>query len=191
MNGTLAALVTVQAPRGYGAATLSVRVDLVEHERRQNASLGSINSPAVLDLLMQLPVGLPVPVGVLQDRDRRFLCRLQPGIVERAGGEVTRLAVKPVMVELATVVGRVNQRTIGLASGFAPFCSRAIVTTARPSGARLAEADFWGIGVVLECDGVRETLVEPEPWRPMRHTVPGWLFTEQVYRAILAAPAAL
>lgn len=187
MNGTLAALVTVQAPRGYGTATLSVRVDPVEHQRRQLVGLGGIGSPAVLDLLMQLPVGLPVPVGVLQDRDRRCLRRLQPGIVELTSGEVTRLAVKPTVVELATVEGRVNQRTIGLASGFAPFCSRAILTPVRPSAARLAEADFWGIGVILERDGVRETLFEPEPWRPMRHTVAGWLFTEQVYRAVLAA----
>lgn len=137
---------------------------------------------------MGLPAGFPIPVGALPVRDQRQLRRIPAGAVhiDYAHGRpahVTRLAVKPAVVEVATVEGRVNAETMGRATAFAPFCRRQIVTPARPTIDRLAEADFWGVGVVLDHSGEQEVLVEPKPWRPVRHTVAGWQFVERAYQA--------
>lgn len=178
----------VPAPRGYGRATLTVTLDVAEHERRQTATLGGITSYAVLDLLMQLPIGFPVPVGALAVNEQRLLRRMPTGVmhvdsVHGRPAHVTRLAVKPAVVEVAVVEGRLNAETLGRATGFAPFCRRSILAPVRPSVNRLAEADYWGVGVTLDCGDDREVLVEPQPWRPMRHTAAGWLFAERAYRA--------
>lgn len=178
--------VVVPAPRGYGRAMLTVRPDEAEHRRRRQAGLGAITSPAILDLLMQLPVGFPVPVGALAVRDQRLLRRLPAGVVHidyvhGRAAHVTRLAVKPAVVDIAVVEGRVNAETMGRATGFAPFCRRQIVTPVRPPAERLTEADFWGVGVAYR----GEMLVAPAPWRPQRYTAAGWLFVEEVYRAAL------
>jgi len=185
----------VPAPRGYGRATLTVTLNAAEHERRQTASLDGITSPAVLDLLMQLPVGFPVPVGALEVRDQGLLRKVPAGVVHvdyRHGrpAHVTRMAVKPATVDLAVVEGRLNDTTLGRATGFAPFCRRMILTPTRPSADRLIEADFWGVGVALDRSGDHEVLVDPKPWQPMRHTAAGWVFIERVYGQVLAEQAA-
>lgn len=180
--------VVVPAPRGYGRAMLTVTLDPVEHERRRQAGLGGITSPEALDLLMQLPVGFSVPVGALAARDQRLLRKLPAGVVaidsvHGRPARVTRLAVKPAVVDLAVVEGRLNAETLGRATGFAPFCRRTVLVPVRPPAERLAEADYWGVGVTLVRGGEHEVLVEPAPWRPQRHTAAGWLFVERAYQA--------
>jgi hypothetical protein len=90
-------------------------------------------------------------------------------------------------VILARVEGAPTRRDLGRASGFAPFCARTLVIPRLPHRAGfLTEADFWGIGITHRAsDGSEETLVEPRPWRPMRHTPAGWRFVEQAYAEYL------
>src|SRR6266511_3082371 len=83
-------------------ALLGYRLNEQEVTRRQARQLGSISSPDILDLLM----GLPVPMKSLTRRERSALRSAPPGAVSSADGEVTREAVAPVAVDFAIVPAR-------------------------------------------------------------------------------------
>lgn len=180
---------------GYGGATLHLAIDPAEHQRRQAAGIGPITGHGFggLDHLMALPAGLPVPVDSLTEAQRAYVLRAPAVICTIHDGQVTRHAIRPCRVTLATVRSATACKTALESAGrFAPFCARAVVITRRPRMVEtLTEFDFWGIGAVLEhADGTTETLVEPAPWRPMRHTPAGWWFAERAYTAYLEHTAA-
>jgi hypothetical protein len=165
-------------------ALVCYRMDAAEDTRRRRMSAGPIVSADVLDLLLGLPLGLPVPVAALTRQERGRLARAPHGAVSVAAGQAVRRAVAPVTVQLALVPARSWRRGLVTASRFAPFCSRAMVLPAGPADPTelQMEADFYGIGVVVARDRKTEVLVEPEPFRRRRFTAAGWQFLEEVYR---------
>lgn len=48
----------------------------------------------------------------------------------------------------------------------------------------LAEADFYGIGVLIDMGDEIEMALEPEPYRPQRHTAAAWRFVEELYQRV-------
>ncbi|GGN46326.1 hypothetical protein GCM10011578_099130 [Streptomyces fuscichromogenes] len=179
--------------RGWPAATLHLNIDPAEHTRRQQTGLRHIRAHwSLLDTLMELPPGVPVPVDNLTKRQQDDVRRAPAGVLDLNLGLVTRHAIRPCRVTLATVFGTCTRERIGKASTYAPVCSRAIVTPAPPRrDYLLTEADYWGIGVLLDHgDGELETLVTPAPWQPQRHTPAAWHFAETAYASYLEhAPA--
>lgn len=115
------------------------------------------------------------------------MSRAPCGVLDLALGIVTRHAVRPCRVDLATVHATCTRDSIARASNYAPICTRAVVTPTPPRrNYLLSEADFWGIGVFLDHGhGDLETLVPPEPWRPKRHTPAAWRFAETAYASYL------
>lgn len=187
---------TVQVPSfpGYRGATLHLAIDEAEHQRRQAAGIGPVTGYGFggLDHLMALPAGLPVPLLRLTPAQRLYVLRAPAGICTVEDDEVTRHAIRPCRVTLATVRFATACKTaLESASRFAPFCARRVVIQRRTRWTEtLAEFDFYGIGVSLEHSaGGLETLVDPAPWRPMRHTPAGWWFAERAYAAYLAHTA--
>ena len=170
---------------GTKNTVLHVGVDPAEHRRRQLAGLGAVLNWAVLDLLMDLPVGEPVPVGVVE---RDLLRCLPPGAVEVTATHITRLAVRPCRVHRAVISGTATRRNLDRVGRFAPFCARTLLIPKPPRRPDfLSEADFWGIGVALEhADGGHEVLVPEQAWIPRRHTVIGWRFAEEAYGQVTA-----
>lgn len=178
---------------GAKDTVLHVGLDPVEHERRQLAGLGGIANWSVLDLLMELPVGEPIPIGALAWDHRPLLRRLPAGVAEVTQTHVTRLAVRSCRVHRAVIAGPATRRNLDRTSRFAPFCARTLLIPKSPRRADfLTEADFYGIGVAVEHqDGGHEVLVPERPWVPKRHTVAGWRFAEKAYqRALTTAPSA-
>lgn len=182
--------IPVPSPRGYRAATLHLTLDPAEHARRQQTGLGHISDShcALLDTLMVLPTGVPFPVDGLTERQQNAVRRAPAGILDLTLGIVTRHAIRPCRVELATVHATCTRDSIGRASYYAPFCARAVVTPHPPRrNYLLSEADYWGIGVLLDHgSGELETLVEPDLWRPKRHTPAAWRFAEAAYASYLS-----
>jgi hypothetical protein len=186
-------LAAVPSPSGYAGATLDLDVDQVEHQRRQDAGIGSIlgNGFGGLNHLMALPAGLPVPIADLTEQQRAYVKAAPAGICTVTRGLVTRDAIRPCRVALATVRFRhAGRLALDSASRFAPFCARQVVIERYPRmphpDVTLLDFAFYGIGVVLEQpDGALETLVEPRPWRPQRHTPAAWWFAETAYRQYL------
>ncbi len=181
--------VQAPSPRGYRAATLHLTIDPAEHARRQEAGLGHISDShcALLDTLMSLPPGIPVPHDDLTERQQADVRRAPAGILDLTLGIVTRYAIRPCRVDLATVHAPCTRDSIGRTSSYAPFCTRAVVAPAPPRcNYLLSEANLWGVGVFLDHgNGELETLVEPEPWRPKRHTPAAWRFAEAAYASYL------
>lgn len=158
-------------------AVLYYRFDTTEHARRQHAAAAPLKV-AALETLLSLPVDMGVPLASLSASERARVHQLPAGAATIADGQVTRRAVRPLVVDLAAVPGP-PRKALEQASRFAPFCARAAVL-ARPARRMcdyLNEAAFWGVGVVVG----GELVLEPSPWRPQRHTAAGWRFVEQVY----------
>lgn len=163
-------------------ALLLYRVDEAERRRRQAVGAERLDSIPALECLLGLPIGLPVPVGSLPDQtDVRDLPR---GAVEWDTDLVTRRAVRPLAVDLAIVRAAGWRTGLERAGRFAPFCRRALLLDEVPHARLdeiLAEATFYGIGVLVnEPDGIRIAL-EPEAYRPQRHTAAAWHFVEELY----------
>lgn len=163
------------------------RLDHVEHDRRTAAQAGWLDSFRPLEALMNLPVGETVPRSLLSREMRPEIRRLPQGSVAVDRASVTRLAVRPLRVDLIVVPAATFRRGLNAASQFAPFSRRAMLLPKVPCGLdeKLFEADFYGVGVMVPDgnDGVR-MLLEPAPWRAIRHTTAGWCFAEEVYRKV-------
>ncbi|MQS15707.1 hypothetical protein F7Q99_26415 [Streptomyces kaniharaensis] len=163
-------------------AFLLYRVDEPEHRRRQEVGAERLDSIPALACLLGLPVGLPVPVGSLPEQTE--VRDLPRGAVEWDTDLVTRRAVRPLAVDLVVVRAADPRTGLERAGRFAPFCRRAVLLDEVPCAgldAIVAEAAFYGIGVLLdEPDGIRIAL-EPEAYRPLRHTAAAWHFVEELY----------
>ncbi|MFD8752907.1 hypothetical protein ACFV0O_18310 [Kitasatospora sp. NPDC059577] len=163
-------------------ALLLYRIDEREHRRREAVGAERLDSIAVLECLLDLPVDLPVPVGSLPQRVE--VRRFPHGAVESNTELVTRRAVRPLAVDLAVVSATDWRQGLERAGRFAPVCRRAVLLRRIPCAGLdevLTEAAFYGIGVfVHEQDGIRMAL-QPEAYRPLRHTAAAWHFVEELY----------
>lgn len=189
-------LVAVPSFSGYSGATLHLAIDHTEHQRRQDRHMGPVLDWTALETCLSLPHGEPVPWQALTIRQQDSI-RRAPAHVFRITGRrhqptVTRILLRPCRIVRATVRSATASATaLGKVTSFAPMCERSLIVTRRPRMPEtLIEFGFWGAGLYLDHDGELETLVEPTPWRPMRHTPAGWRFTEQAYGSYLKhAPA--
>ena len=121
----------------------------------------------LLDTLMDLPAGLPVPAAALTRPARRRVAGAPTGVVRVSGGQVTRDLVPAVTPLLAIITARDWAGGLARASRFAPYCRRMVVGP-RPAGGGevLQTADRLGIGVAVRGGaGAAEVLLEPEPVR--------------------------
>jgi hypothetical protein len=167
-------------------AVVIYRADAGEFGRRGDTGLGVITRVDLLDLLLGLPHGCPVPSGSLAMRERSLLRDLPPGSVDLEPGTVIRRATVPLKVDLAVVPAGDWRRGLDQASLFAPFCSRAVVLARLPADADhlLLEAAYYGIGVAVAGDSDIEVLADPQPFNRQCYKAAGWWFAEQVYAQV-------
>ncbi|MFJ1997005.1 hypothetical protein [Streptomyces asiaticus] len=176
----------------FGAEALCFyRLDKAEHARREEASAARLDHLADLESLLTLPAGIPVPLGSLDPTVRRAVRALPSGAVDRDRDTVTRRAVRPLQVDLAVVRASSWRHGLERAGQFAPFCRRAMLLARRPSRLDevLTEADFYGTGVFLVSGNDVELVLEPEEYRPPRHTAAAWWFVEDLYHRLHSASA--
>ena len=159
-----------------GVMLLGVRVtayaiiNIAEHQRRETAGMGAVIDPALLDRLMDLPIGISVtdPVAWAEMAD-------QPsGVAElhEDGARIIRrlespLTIADVIVDAAT--GK-ELRAVQDASLFAGFTRRWIAATpSRIPDAAMLEAKLCGVGIVDQRR--RQLLPAEKPRRPDQ----GWV----------------
>lgn len=167
-------------------ALICYQFDRREHARRRRAGAGAISSADVLELLLGLPIAMPVPAASLTRRERAALKLAPRDAVSVCDGLVTRHALAPVAVELALVAACTWRDGLEVAGRFTPFCARAVVLRRRPADLAdvLLQAGFYGVGVIVVDDQSTEVLVEPAPFQRLRFTAAGWRFLEEVYRRV-------
>jgi len=167
-------------------------INVAEHRRRKTAGLGAVISPALLDRLMDLPIGIPVTDPVVWAEMADQPC----GIVEL--GEdcacVTRclespLTITDVVVDAAT--GR-ELRAVQDASLFAGFTRRWIsAMSGRIPDAAMLEAKLCGVGIVDAgvVDQGRGQLLAAEKPQGLTRDGWSWLLEEKAYRSWLSRRA--
>ncbi|MFD4540787.1 hypothetical protein [Streptomyces bauhiniae] len=167
-------------------AVVAYRADTQEIERRAAVGAAELTDRCVLDLLMNLPLGVAVPVASLSEAERRTLRRLPPGSVSRYGDIVVRQATQPIRIDLAVVPGRTWAATKEKAEWFTPFCARAVLIDGplRRREDAVMEADFYGIGLLVTTGSEVEVVVPPRPFARRRHTAATWQLVESAYRQL-------
>ena len=162
-------------------------INVAEHRRRGIADIGAIINPALLDRLMDLPMGIPVsdPVVWAEMAD-------QPGgAIERHedGAQVTRRLESPLMITDVVVDGASGKelRAVQDASLFAGFTRRWIsVMSGRIPDAAVLEAKLCGVGIV---DQRRRQLLAAEKPQGLTRDGWSWLLEEKAYRSWLSRRA--
>lgn len=160
------------------------RRDPVECARRHRQAAAPLAIGDLTDLL-QLPADLPVPLSSLPEPLRDKLPALPHGAVTLTGDHVCRQAVRPLTVDLVVVRARSSHWEDGLAraSRFRPYARRALFINP-PALARddlLMRAAYLGIGILEPAADHLAWTLQPEPYRPRRHTAVAWHFTEQLH----------
>jgi hypothetical protein len=181
LAGTDTALVQAGYPRTE--ATIVYRPNRAEFERRLAAGLGGITDLGRLNLLMGLPAGLPVT----PDRaDLRSLRRLPQGCVDITADGFVRQLTKPLDVKVAIATRTRYSSGLMQAGRFGAYCTRVLALTGKPRKLteKAIEADFWGIGLIVNADTNPELVVAPTFFEPFRHTPAAWAFAEAIYGQI-------
>src|SRR5947209_18299318 len=152
-------------------------INIGEHRRREAAGLGAVINPGLLDRLMDLPAGVPVPDPVVWAE----MADQPGGVAERDedGTRVTRhlespLTITDVVVDATT--GR-ELRAVQDASLFAGFTRRWIAAApGRMPDTAVLEAQLCGVGIVDQRR--RKLLAAPKPAGLTRDGW-SWLLEEQ------------
>lgn len=178
-------------PRGARAAgsvaDALVTYDEVEHERREDLGLGAVTSLALLDALLNLPLGVSTHRDDLAPYAREVLLAAPAGVVEWDGAWVNRLLVPPLTVVAALVRTPTWRRAIQRAGRFAPFAQRLIIFDRVPSPELTWEANLDGVGVWAVVDGETREVCPPEPFVRRYWKAAGWRFAEHAYGAWLTS----
>lgn len=162
-------------------------INAAEHRRRETAGMGAVVNPALLDRLMDLPMGIPVsdPVVWAEMAD-------QPGgVIERHedGARVTRRLESPLMITDVVVDAPTGRELSAVqdASLFAGFTRRWIsVRAGRIPDAAMLEAKLCGVGIV---DQRRRQVLAAEKPEGLTRDGWSWLLEEKTYRSWLSRRA--
>ncbi len=180
-------------------------VSVADTEVKRRAGVGITGGLRHLDtlrFLLTLPPDEAIPVAQFSSYERQLAgraARALLGIETHPKGTerlFTRNAQPPLHVNLVSVHGPATRRTLRLATTFAPYAARRIVTTRRVDAEFAIEAQYYGVGITaLDIDGAHLT-ASPAPFLPSRFTGASWLFAEHAYdhlvgdrRALSATPA--
>lgn len=162
-------------------------INIAEHRRRETAGMGAVINPALLDRLMDLPIGIPVTDLVIWAEMADQPC----GIVERHedGVRITRRLESPLTITDVVVDATMGKELCGVrdASLFAGFTRRWIAATpSRIPDAAMLEAKLCGVGIV---DQRRRQLLPAEKPKGLTRDGWSWLLEEKTYRRWLTRRA--
>jgi hypothetical protein len=160
-------------------------IDTAEHGRRLEYGCGPVTDPALLDRLLELPLGssVPDPVVWAETADQ------PPGVVKRSadGITVTRCLAPPLAIADVIVAAPAGQelRAVQDASLFARFARRWMMTTRhRLPEPVVLEAKLCGVGIL----GPSGALLFGEAFTTRDTDAWGWMLREKVYKRWLSQP---
>lgn len=166
---------------------MAYRRDESEWSRREHCGVGAVVDLGVLDVLMELPAGLPVPLRELRQSERRLLDRLPAGVVRRCEDTVIRQLIPAVTPLLAIVPTRDWRVGMEAASRFAVYCPRMILLSRSVDDAdeALAQAALYGIGVARGGVEPSQVILEPESLSDWQPTPAWWGFGETIFGQVI------
>lgn len=163
-----------------------VRHDEREMRRRGRCDLPGLERMDVLDVVLKLPLGGVVVEAELSPQQRRTLVGLHPAVVERHADGFVRTVTPCLAVERVVVSARSFRAGLEAASSFSNYCVRSMILplSAWVSDLELAEASFFGVGVMKAVRGGSAELLAPEPFEDVPHTAASWAFSEVLARKL-------
>jgi hypothetical protein len=161
--------------------------DAAEQLRRKEFALGAVTSLALLDAMLNLPVGVPVHRDDLAPRVREVVQRAPVGAVVWEGVWVHRLLVPPLTVVAALVRADPWRRALRRVGRFTPFAQRVILVDRVPAPELIWEANVAGVGVWVVAAGKTRELCAPELFVRRYWKAAGWRFAENAYAARLTS----
>lgn len=169
-------------------AWMIYRRDDREWRRRRAEGLGAVLAWDLLDTLMDLPAGMPVPLPALTGPAQRRLRKAPRGVVCFSGGAITRQIVPAVIPLLAVIRTRSWRDGLVAASRFACYCPRIVAVPALggDEGEALALAGEFGIGLAVSRPASAGVLLEPEAVPDWEPTPAWWWLCEDLYRQAAA-----
>jgi hypothetical protein len=175
-----------------------VSVDDTEVKRRAAVSVrGGLRHLDTLRFLLTLPLNEALPAARFNSYEKQLAGRAARAVfgaetrTNENGRLFTRTAQPPLHVNLVSVHGPATRRTLRLATSFAPYAARRIITTGRVDESFSIEAQYYGVGITaLDNDGAHLT-TSPAPFLPSRFTGASWLFAEHAYEHLTDEPKAL
>jgi hypothetical protein len=173
-------------------AEFAHRVNVGEHQRRQQHGPTALRSLELLDVLMDLPAHIPIPQSSLDESVLPVLHAAPAGTVEFNEHTVVRHAAPPTVPVLAAVHTTAARFHDGLvrASTFGAYCRRILLVHGQVDTEALIQADSYGIGVAAGTPSMQTVLLEPEPFIDWQPTPAWWKFSEAVYASYRSSTSA-
>ena len=154
-------------------------VDVTEQSRRKAAGLGAVTSLPLLDALLNLPLGMPVPKRDLAEPTWQQLLLAPAGVVQLDDRWVTRVLTPPLTVAAALVRGHSWRQALRRAGCFAPFTQRILLLDRAPKAGYVWEAAAAGVGVWVGGPGEVQEVHPPEVFVRRYWKAAGWRFAER------------
>ena len=163
-------------------ADAAVLFDPVETDRRSASGLNAVQSLALLDVLLGLPLGVGVRQSDLSEREARILREAQPGCLASAAGTLTRTVRVPATVAAAMVHGTRWRAAMRRSAAFSAFTQRIVVLPREPKPTEILEAQLVGVGIWEEdAQGAWREHLAPEVFVPRYVKPAGWRFAENAF----------
>ena len=162
---------------------IAFRYDAPEVSRRAEFGLGPVLAWDLLDTLMDLPAGLPVPTTALTPSAQRRVDRAPEGVARISPNRVIRDLVPALTPLLAIVVTRDWDTGLVRASRFGSYCRRMVVGPRDSvSGETANTAARLGIGLAVRGErGATEVTQEAPPVDDWQPTTAWWRFCEVIF----------
>lgn len=165
-----------------------IALDRRELERRAIHGLESVDALHLLDALLSFPLGCPIALTDLTEREVRLLREAPAGCVEFDSQSVTRTLQVPATVVAAVVHGSRWRAALRRSAAFSPFTQRIVVLPTAPDASVALEAQIAGVGIWVDHGDDRvEDYLAPEPFVPNYFKAAGWRFAENAVREVLEA----
>lgn len=152
----------------YAGVEVAAIVSLDEDEvwRRQLHGLGGVEDRLLWEVLLELPVGQPVPLELLDPVKRAVLDTSPPGVACMSQTHVTRELQAPLSIVGVMQETRNWEAGTEAVSRFSAVANRSLAIHAKPSIRALETMTALGIGVVYLANHSAELLVLPRRTSP-------------------------
>ncbi|WP_146165615.1 hypothetical protein [Murinocardiopsis flavida] len=132
---------------------LFYRLDAEQDDYRRSVGAEALVRLGDLDCLLGLPVGMPVALSGLTDRERLLLRKVPRWAASTDRGAVVRHARFPLHADLVVARGSTWRSAVRRAGRFVPYCRRVALADRPPvrdedAAAARMEAAYYGIGLV-------------------------------------------
>lgn len=171
-------------------ADAAVLIDAAESARRAAEGMVAVTSLPILDVLLGMPLEVPLRTTSLSDREVRVLGEAPHGCLTTDAATTTtaRRLRQPVTVAAALVRATRWRPAMRRAAAFTPLAQRIVVLSREPKATETLEAQLVGVGIWQEdSDGGFVEHVAPEVFVPKFVKAAGWRFAENAFAAVLGA----